>query len=618
MTDLLQPPLSSHSLISALNFSTLGLIYKFQTLYVLYNSDTIKKSWLNGNIDEMFNVQPSYFAKRPFTITDVSSSSRSLHEMGGFSDNPLMVIIAVHPFDPVFLKLNEFLRGKKCISVVILLKENYDFRNLETLFKYLFKKQFRRVLALLTNDGHLYTMKPYPLVEMVNVTGKSVQDYFPFEWKRDLKGYRIQVPVQIDVPNTFWYYDDRYKRIRIDGTGGKFFENFMKAMNVTMDIYPLYVNNSNHLNMNYIQELLLNESIEISPHMYNTLDRKSSNDYSYAYITTSRCMLLPTEDFNMFEISNVYIFHEALLFLIILLIVISELIVQLLIRYHPDFRNKSIYHRYNLPGTVAFYMICVLINIPMPDIRFFNVHKVPLRRYLRIILLYVVISFGGFCFSQMYSSSLTSRLTVSVPIKPKTTPEQIISMKKHIMATEQTRKIFLRDTTSGRKLVPKMIFTSPEIFNINRINMNMSYIYPVSSARWDIIRQQQLFLKTPRFWQSDVCVGTYPLQYQMRLDSPFKPFMRRFIMYTLEAGLLSHWKSHVFYRAKTFGHMRYFKDDETNLKRSHTHKKFILTFKYVGISVYFCGVLLSSIAFVSELIYKKMFGVQCARGIICC
>ena len=617
MTGLLLSPVTGHNFLMALNFTALGLTYKFETLYVLYNSETIKKTSLNANIEGIFDVQPSYFSERPFTIADANSSLRTLHEMGGFSANPLMIIIAVHAYDPVLIKANQILLGKKCICVLIILKENYDIRSLETLFQYLFQQQFRRVLVLLTNDGHLYAMKPYPKMEIINVTASSILEYFPSQRIWDLKGYRIQVPVQIDVPNTFWYYDDHYKRIRLDGIGGNLFEGFMKHMNVTMDIYPLYLNNSNHLNINYIQELLLNNSIEISPQLYTTLDRKRL-DYSYAYVTTSRCMMLPVEDMKQFVVSHVRIFHWTILFSILILIAFLELAIQLMIRYHPEFRNKRIYHRYYMPGTVAFYMICVLMNIPMPDIKFFNVHNVPLRRYVRTLFCYIIIAFSGFCFAQMYSSSLTSRLTVSQIVKPQTTVEKIMAMKEPIMATEQTRKIFLTDKRFGRYAVRKMIFTSPEIFSINRLNMNMSYIYPSSRERWEIIREQQLLLKRKRFWLSNVCVGTFPLQYQMRLDSPFKPFLRRFIMYICETGLHEHWKTHIFRRAKKFGHLRYFTDDESSLKRCLTCKSFSFTFTDVMLSVYFFGISLSCIAFVLELIFKNMTATQRVRQIVLC
>ncbi|XP_065358437.1 uncharacterized protein Ir62a [Calliphora vicina] len=603
ITPLLMLLQQQHHLFMPLNFTAIGLTWKFESLYMLYNKNTISKRILFEHIEAIFGEKQGYFYNKPYIVADTKSSYRNLHEMGGFSSNPLMIIMAAHIYDPVLIKANQITRGKKNICILIFLKVNYDEREFQMLFEYLFQRQFRRVLVVTVNK-HLYTMKAYPLVKALNVTEKTVQEYFPPRIQWNLEGHIIRIPVQIDVPNMFWYYDNTVKRIRMDGVGGIVFEAFMKLMNVSMDIYPLYVNGSNYLNIAYIQEMLINDSIEISPQLYTILQRKSI-DYSYSYITTSRCMMLPVNDMQQFEVSHVLPYHWTIWSLILLFIVVSEVVCQLVLRYHSDNLHTKLYHRYILPGTVASNMICILINTPMPDTKIFNIRRISLRQYIRTLFCYMIFAFSGFCFSQMYSSSLTSRLTVSISVKPKTSVEKILNMIQPIMATNEARKLFRYDPRFGYQALSKIVFASPEEFHINRMQMNTSYVYPISEDRWTILEEQQKFLSKKRFWLSDVCVGNFPLQFQMRSDSPFKPYLRKFIMYVRETGLHAHWKSNIFRRAKQFGYMQSFTDRQS-LKYYDTRKAIAFSLSSLTFYLYICGMLLSLVTFLLEIVYRKL------------
>ncbi|KAI8130236.1 hypothetical protein FF38_02746 [Lucilia cuprina] len=585
----------------ALNFNAIGLTWNFEVLYVLYNNDTTEKQMLYEQLEKIFSDQSDYFYNKPFIVADMKTSYMNLHEIGGFSYNPLMIIMAAHIYDPVLIRVNRITRGKKNICIIIYLKEFKDEKELHLLIEYLFQRQYRRVLVV-TITRHLYSMKPYPLVHVINVTGKPEREYFVPQITWNLEGYKIRVPVQIDVPNMFWYYDDTVKRIRMDGIGGIVFEAFMKTMNVTLETYPLYVNDSNYLNIACIQEMLMNDSIEISPHLYTTLHRKPI-DYSYSYITTSRCMMLPV--MQQLQVSHVLPYHRTIWVFILLIIVVSEAVCQLVLRCQPEFLKNTKYHRYFQPGTVGLYLVCLLSNIPLPDTKMFNIRRDSFRQYMQTLYCYALIGFTGFCFSQMYSSSLTSGLTVSISIKPKTSVEQILNMKQPIMATDQARKLFLYDQRFGYRALRKIVFTTPEEFHINRMHMNTSYVYPTSEDRWNVLKEQQQFLSNKLFWLSDVCVGNFPLQFQMRLDSPFKPYLRKFILYVRETGLYSHWKSNIFRRAKRFGYMSYFKERKS-LEGYDTRKVVKLTLGSLTFYLYSCGMLFSCVIFVLEWIYGKL------------
>ncbi|KAM7359458.1 LOW QUALITY PROTEIN: uncharacterized protein ACRADG_012817 [Cochliomyia hominivorax] len=572
-----------------LNFTAIDKIWNFESLYILYNNDTIAKQELYEYIEKFFDFGKGCHSCKPFIVADMKS-----HHMGGFSFNPLMIIMAAHIYDPVLLKANQITRGKKNICILIFIKENEEEKNLKFLFEFLFRKQFRRVLVV-TEGNKLYRMKAYPTVSVMNVSQECVKEYFPPPLQWNLEGYVIKVPVQIDVPNTFWYYDKTLERIRLDGIGGIVFETFMKVMNVSMDIYPLFVNDSNYLNMDYIEEMLMNESIEISPHLYTTL-RLKPIDYSYSYITTSRCMMLPINDMKQFKVSHVVPYHWTIWSLIFIFIIVSELVCQLALRYHPDFKDNRLYHHYFPPGTVAFYMISILISAPLPNQKLLEIRKKSLIQYLRTLFCYTIIAFGGFCFSEMYSSTLTSRLTVSIPVEPKTSVEKILNMKEPIMATNQARRLFLNDPRFGARSLSKIIFTSPQEFHNNRMHMNTSYIYPTSEDRWSVLTEQQKFLTQKRFWLSNICVGNFPLRYQMRLDSPFEPYFRKFVMHVRETGLHSYWKSNVFRWAIKSGFLRYFKDHKS-VKFYDKRQAFAFSLSTLTFWVYICGIVLSCATF---------------------
>lgn len=98
ITPLLMLLQQQHHLFMPLNFTAIGLTWKFESLYVLYNKDTISERTLCDCIEAILGERQGYFYNKPYIVADTKSSYRNLHDMGGFS-NPLMIIMAAHIYD---------------------------------------------------------------------------------------------------------------------------------------------------------------------------------------------------------------------------------------------------------------------------------------------------------------------------------------------------------------------------------------------------------------------------------------------------------------------------------------------------------------------------------------
>ncbi|XP_037943768.1 uncharacterized protein LOC119676595 [Teleopsis dalmanni] len=410
-------------------------------------------------------------------------------------------------------------------------------------------------------------MEPYPTIKVKNVTTANISKYFPKAYSNFL-GYRLRLPVQVDIPQTFLSTRLKDGLIYLDGVGGIIFRKFMQHINVSLEVYSLLEKNgSNYMNMSHILDMLIRNCIEISAQQYTTLNPVDV-DYSYPYVITQRCFMLPL---NSAIPRNLYLllpFRWYIWLFLITFMITADLLLRIFHKCNQrrGWRTSRALGEFLKQGGVFYFMLLLMLAIPIQSLKLFRPRLATSFLFFRKLLWSYGIIFTFFYISQLYSNMLTTLLTITLFNTPEMKETDIINAKRPIMILKQEEESIFHNLKSVEKLKKLIVYGDIAEYHYNRNTFNRSYIYPISSERWDFLSMQQRFLDNKKFWYSSVCFGSFPLQYQMRTDSHFEEPLKNFIFISYESGLYYYWISNCYQRAKKLGYLHDFKNnyDEFN------------------------------------------------------
>ncbi|XP_061392064.1 uncharacterized protein LOC133327563 [Musca vetustissima] len=446
------------------------------------------------------------------------------------------------------------------------------------------------------NARNIFTIDPYPSLRSVNVTLQSMAEWFPrVDGIRDFRGYTVNMPIQSDIPSTYFYKDEKTGKFIADGLASWIVNELMIRLNVSLNVYPLLYNHSYFLNSHRICQLLRSGEMEISPHIMSVVKYEPELDYSYPYTTTTRCIMMPLGREHIIAFRK-FVNWKLFIFLTVMLLIYA-VVWHVYLEYCSKESNALQYYR-------PFYIICILLGIPMPAIPRPSFKPLRSIAFIRIILLYFLITFTGNYSSTLFSSNLSSFLTASYFKTPSPTLQEILSSNIPIMMRPFDAESFMKHFKINTDDPQHFVQASYETVYQHRSQLNTSFMYLITRPEFDVIDEQQRYLHSKRFILTDVCHGPYPLQFQLTADSHFLPLLQLFVLRLCEGGITEFQMQTLFQRAKKHGKIDYIREevnDVTTKINMNITLNTLAAMKYILAA----GYISSFVVFLIELYSKR-------------
>lgn len=574
------------------NFTASGII---KNLVICYNAKLDRTGVFD--IDKIiWDLQTQKIYRSQLVFTDRADSAEyQLNEVLGKHGN-LVIVFLQNETDTLteFITETLTLRRNSYIIFAVAVDINTDIR-LQNGFEYLWQKKLRYPLVI-DNRGHFYTMNPYPKVKVINVTTTTKpKKKFPAKGVTNMQGYQIEIPIQKDIP--FTSMADDADQMSLIGLGGTIFQEFMQSLNVSIREYHLQ-NGSEHLDLQQVNKLLANETIEISPFLTEPLYNITGVIIGYPFRMTKRCLVKPLNN----ELSrDTYLLRPFNSFVWLTLVVIYILLCcnTFLWAYLYAVRTNLPFPIWQSIVSISFDTYKLLLNIPISK-RWKIPNDFDIKWYSRVVLLLTLMLqiLPVFIISQVYSTKLTSLLAITLYAKPQATIAQLLDANRTILADEIHVNLILDSYPELRHLIK---LTSIDEFSEKRNTLDHSFDYVISEERWKYLdkfwQPQHKY-----FWFSNICFGTFPLQYQLREDSHFYKHLMYFSLYIHASGLHRRWRDNSSYFSEL---AIYYAHEE----RSYIKSNGLLTFELMKI-VFVLLVTLqihSFIVFIIEVFWLKLF-----------
>ncbi|XP_061396492.1 uncharacterized protein LOC133332129 [Musca vetustissima] len=272
--------------------NTIAEFWNISSVYVIYNSRISENNFIQDVLKELHR-RHTYLHGLPQMLLREVDIEKPFYEIADINSSTLVLTLMNSVYDHVVEATAYAIRKYRSgFTIYLLLTYTYTEDHIY-LFEQLWRYQLRRPLAIV-NGKDLLTMQPYPELEFVNVTGYPMRNWFPIvEGVKDFKGYILHMPVQTDIPATYFYLDSRTRKFAADGLAAWIVRELMSRLNVTLEVRPLSIDNSYIFNYRRIFELLRSGEIELSPHLVPTIGLDPDIDFTYPYKTTSRCIMRP-------------------------------------------------------------------------------------------------------------------------------------------------------------------------------------------------------------------------------------------------------------------------------------------------------------------------------------
>lgn len=376
------------------------------SVYIIYNSKIQHNNLLLDFLSKLHQKENSYLHRLPHLSLRERDIASLLYDIADMGHKDMVLTIMHSVYDTVLKATANASRHHRSCFTIYLLHGISNSKDLHYLFGQLWKYQLRRPLVI-GNGKDLFTMVPYPELKIVNVTLEPMATWFPIaDGIKDFKGYTVHMPVQIDIPSTYFYRDEKTREFKADGSAAWIINELMSRVNVTLKVYPLKLNHSYVVRPVRQFELLRSGEIELSLQLLTVLRKENDVDFSYPFVSTSRCIMMPrprkvTIGFYRFITWKLYAFLGVFMVL-----------YEVLWKFYPRYCRK-VNRGYSWLHYRPFYAIGVLFGIPIPQSPLPSFVHLRSFAFLRLLILYFIIAFSGNCISQMFSCHFTSLLTAS-------------------------------------------------------------------------------------------------------------------------------------------------------------------------------------------------------------
>lgn len=518
---------------------------------------------------------------------------------------PIMLLIFVENLSQYQLQPAVRITQNHRKSLNVFISKNFKHMDLYDFFSYLWMKRFRNPL-LITKGPQFYGLHSFPYIKVLNLTGnpKITPSYkAPMQFNT----IKLRVPVQTDVPAVFWYRNPKTGIEELDGIGGRFFKECMKYLNVSLETYKLYENGKDFFNIETINAMIFNGSLEISPNLnglpFNEMNLSAyKEEYiignTYPAMYTRRCFLVPYNEQKVIEFYFLIPFQNEVWFALLFFMLLLELMSYILIRLY---RINNCEHSHFEPGAGLLLAISIMLSMPMT---FQTKLKVPTHNfisYFRGYVFYISALLMGSALNISYSTQLTSMLSVSLNKAPTTEKIREIISEVPILTSKTLYPQLQLEQPINTKFIQ---FNDSEFYEL-RDKFESKYVHSISELRWKFMSPQQIKLKMRNFWFTDICTPSYPLQFPIANNSVFYEPMHKFHLLVMQSGLGIQWNSDMYSKAVRMGLVETNRNPlikSNGIENPYDSFKIISTLLYI----YCAGILGSLVAFLGELLIHKI------------
>ncbi|KAH8247108.1 hypothetical protein KR032_009511 [Drosophila birchii] len=449
------------------------------------------------------------------------------------------------------------------------------------IFNWCWKRKFIRSFVLLHGESEFEIWAYYKQEKLI--AGKIINAESLITTFRSF-GYKFLVQVANDVPSIFWYNSSEKAdvigggNISLSGAIGILIMEFMRYINATMEILPVPISQ----NSNYeFLKVGSNRTVD----MVANLVINDSNHFDPVVSVTQACLLVPryrtipiSRYFDKVIVPNTY----HIMLATILLLVVTKYIAH---------RRRSLVDSFL--GSFRF-----VFGIPLPG---GQLARLPLAD--KIIEVYCFLWMG--ILISTCGSLLSSILTTGIHYPPITDVESMRASGLRIITSDPTIPKAFKDNEMPSSLSDLVDVVDKQVVIRNSIYPNDNVVFVPQTHNWQGFRFYQDHLKTKGYTIAGpkLCSKLRHLRLPTSPYSPLKYFFRDYFSMIFESGLQQKWLKMGFQKFREiYGITKLPFDSEKEFK------PLTLSFYMIFIKIYIGGMLLSTLVFVIEILYKRYHG----------
>nr|XP_017014391.2 uncharacterized protein LOC108069001 [Drosophila takahashii] len=486
--------------------------------------------------------------------------------------------------DPTLAALNDKELGHDRVFLILLhvlppnTKELFTADSIRELFNWCWDHSIDRIMLIIRGEKKIELWSFYHLDEMIIF---QIESSKPFLENIRRHNYRFVVQVVNDPPAVFWYNSSEQANvtggdnISLSGPIGVMIVDFMRHLNVTMDIIP----SAGHQTSKYeifrqpddrrvdvVANMVYGDHLHFSPIVA---------DSQICVVVSNRRMIPPSR------------FMDEVISLCVHRLTCLASIGIFLVKYFSQRRRSFLDPIFN---TIRFY-----VAIPLPNGR---LERLPIAD--KILEVFVFFFVGLLVSSNV--SVLSTAFTAGIFKSAITNAETLRASGLKIMTDDPTIPLAFDDDLLPSSLADRVFLVDfPTMFH-HILTLNDSYAYVVKTPNWQSLRLYQQRLKTEilRIVGGDLCSKSRPMRVPINPRSPLRFLFKDYFHMVFESGLQQKWIRMGF---EKFREIRI----QTNLPTDINVNWRPLTIEYFAyfIKLYIGGMVISTMAFGIEMLYNR-------------
>lgn len=409
---------------------------------------------------------------------------------------------------------------------LIICKDPKNFFNDIWFSRYLFAKGFVYSAVYNLESSELYSLRPFPEPHLTKIESNSK----PFEIFKDrmknFEEFEFKVPIKVDPPRVLFSKKTR----RFTGTGMELFNAFLKRHNGKITFIKQNLNDLSYFQGNSdCVQLLKSEFIDVCVNAFGTPGNEEFSA-SYPFFINDYCFVLPLQG-EVPKYMYLVLPFTGKMWLLIITSFVSICLIEFLVKRICINRNQEF-------GPIFSKVLAHYIRVsPSPGPR--NKNKITNA-------FGVIEHIFGFILSNIYLTFLATFLSTPVPKEPPNTLEDIYrSGIKVIIPSFESKLLEKLNYLHESKYSNIFYKTSMDKIVMHRKTMDRSFGFLMTRDKWEfyMTQQRELHISEQRFYVSKVCPSSFYLWFPIRIDSPFKTSLDRFIYNIFDTGLYWKWRT---------------------------------------------------------------------------
>lgn len=500
----------------------------------LHNYETITMFLCESmfqNVNSLFPLIPAQeddSLKPILLITQKTSNLQSIRTI--LNGNPLSIVVSDNQNNEIMEVVKETLRGIRHNPIIFyfyLLPNTSIIENEMLIFcDWVEYYQFPNSLVMFGGSSQRYGCDWYPVVKVINQSSWKYTHLLRKSGtgvKLDLRGKVMTMPIAEEKPRIFTTaYNEVSGEMSLSGLSWKIFEAFIEFNNGRIAPYPLYKQgNGSYKSIYDITRLIENRTIQISPNGYANINL-SMFAASYPMQTVDYCVMVPVISMIPSYMYLVTPFQENVQIALIAVVIASSLMIFCI----SEFKSLSLAFLNSISGLLNSNFTGEISEAFVVTSRYF---QMLMRVY-------------GFVFTNYYNCLLASFLATTIYGEQINTFQQIVDAHVTPLFLQEDFD-YVKPLDVPQSFIDSIVIESAKIVSANRLSLNASFAYLLTSDKWEFHDLQQYYMEKPIMRFSRICVGQFFVSIPLHHDSLFREPLDYFIMKCLSSGLIAYWKT---------------------------------------------------------------------------